>query len=84
MGILHGKLETFWSSFYNNVNLRDNLKQSAELTYLLQRLEGEPREMIKGLLHSDDNYIIVVTALQDRYADPVKQTEVLLQNYVNF
>ena len=33
--------------------------------------------MIKGLSHTDANYIIAVTALQDRYADPVKQTEVL-------
>ena len=53
--------ETFWSSFYNNVDSRDDLEKSAKLTYLLQSLEGEPREMIKGLLHTDDNYIIAVT-----------------------
>ena len=40
--------ETFWSSFYNNVDSRDDLEKSAKLTYLLQSLEGEPREMIKG------------------------------------
>ena len=74
--------ETFWSSFYNNVDLRDDLKKSAKLTYLLQSLEGEPREMIKGLSHTDANYIIAVTALQDRYADPIKQTEVLLQKFL--
>ena len=28
--------ETFWSSFYNNVDSRDDLKKSAKLTYLLQ------------------------------------------------
>ena len=39
--------------------------------------------MIKGLSHTDSNYIITVTTLQDRYADPVKQTEVLLQKYFN-
>ena len=75
--------ETFCSSFYNNVDSRDDLKQSAKLTYLLQNLEEEPREMIKGLSHTDDNYIIAVTTLQDRYADPVKHTEVLLQNFFN-
>ena len=53
--------ETFWSSFYNNVDSRDDLEQSAKLTYLLQSLEGEPREMIKGLSHINDNYIIAVT-----------------------
>ena len=75
--------ETFWSSFYNNVHSRDDLEKSAKLTYLLQSLEGEPREMIKGLSHTDANYIIAITALQDRYADPVKQTEVLLQKFFN-
>ena len=73
--------ETFWSSFYNNIDLRYGLEKSAKLTYLLQSLEGKPREMIKGLSHTDDNYIITVTALQDRYADPLKQAEVLLQNF---
>ena len=71
--------ETSWSSFYNNVDSRDDLKKSAKLTYILQSLEGEPREMIKGLLHTDANYIIAVTTLRDWYVDPVKQTEVLLQ-----
>ena len=75
--------ETFWSSFYNNVDSRDDLGKSAKLIYLLQSLEGEPREMIKGLSHTDDNYIIVVAALQDRYTDPVKQTEVLLKKFFN-
>ena len=75
--------ETFWSSFYNNVDLGDDLEKSAKLTYLLQSPEAEPRGMIKGLSHRDANYMIAVTALQDRYADLVKQTEVLLQKFFN-
>ena len=75
--------ETFWSSFYNNVDSRDDLEKSAKLTYLLQSLEGNPRDMIKGLSHTEDNYIIAVTALQDRCTGPVKQTEVLLQKFFN-
>ena len=39
--------------------------------------------MIKGLSDTDDNYIIAVTALQDRYVDPVKQTKILLQKFFN-
>ena len=39
--------------------------------------------MIKGLSHTDANYIIAVTTLQDRYAEPIKQTEVLLQKIFN-
>ena len=31
--------ETFWSSFHNNVNFRDDLEPSAKLIYLLQCLE---------------------------------------------
>ena len=75
--------ETFWSSFRNNVDSRDDLEQSAKLTYLLQSLEGEPREMISGLSHTDDNYHIAVQALHDRYADLIQQTEVLLQKFFN-
>ena len=75
--------ETFWSSFRNNVDSKDDLKQSAKLTYLLQNLEGEPRKMISGLSHTDDNYRIAFDSLHDRYADPVQQTEVLLQKCFN-
>ena len=75
--------ETFWSSFYNNVDSRDDLEKSAKLTYFLQSLEGEPREMIMGLSHTDANYMIAVTALKDRYADSVKQKQVLLQKFYN-
>ena len=39
--------------------------------------------MIKGLSHTDANYIIAVTTLRDRYVDPVKQTEVLLRKFFN-
>ena len=75
--------ETFWSSFHNNVDSRDDLEQSAKLTYLLQSLEGEPREMIVGLFHTDDNYRIALDSLHDRYADPIQQTKVLLQKFFN-
>ena len=75
--------ETFWSSFHNNVDFRDDLEPSAKLTYLLQRLEGEPREMIKGLPHTDLNYVIAVNLLTDRYGDRIKQTNVLLQKFHN-
>ena len=75
--------ETFWSSFSNNVDSRDDLEQSAKLTYLLQSLEGEPREMISGLSHTDDNYRIALESLHDRYADPIQQSEVLLEKLFN-
>ena len=75
--------ETFWSSFRNNVDFRDDLEPSAKLPYLLQCLEGEPKEMIKGLPHIDSNYVIAVNLLTDRYADKIKQTAVFLQKFHN-
>ena len=39
--------------------------------------------MIVGLSHTDDNYRIALDSLHDRYADPIQQTEVLLQNCFN-
>ena len=75
--------ETFWSSFRNNVDSRDDLEQSAKLAYLLQSLEGEPREMISDLSHTDNNYRIALESLHGRYTDPIQQTEVLLQKFFN-
>ena len=37
--------------------------------------------MIPGLSHTDDNYGIALDSFHDRYADPVQQTEVLLQKF---
>ena len=65
--------ETFWSSFRNNVDFRNDLEPSAKLTYLLQCLEREPKEMIKGLPHTDSNYVIAVDLLTDRYGDKIKK-----------
>ena len=39
--------------------------------------------MIKGLSRTNDNYLIAINSLHDRYADPIKQTEVLLQKFFN-
>ena len=38
--------------------------------------------MIKGLSHKDDNYLIAINSLHDKYADPKKQTKVL-QKFFN-
>ena len=49
----------------------------------MQNVDGEPREMIKGLPNTDANYDVAVTLLTDRYADPTKQTHDLLQKFYN-
>ena len=41
--------ETFWSSFRANVDVRDNLEKTTKFIYLVQSLEGEPKEMMSGL-----------------------------------
>ena len=48
--------EAFWSSFRTNVDVRDDLEKTAKCIYLVQSLEGEPKEMINGLAITDDNY----------------------------
>ena len=73
--------ETFWSSFRTNVDVREDLERSTKFIYLAQSLEGEPTEMISGLAITDDNYILVVHILKDRYDNASRQTNVLLQKF---
>ena len=39
--------------------------------------------MVSGLSHTDDNYHIALESLQNRYADPIQRSEVLLQKFFN-
>ena len=73
--------ETFWSSFRTNVDIRDDLKRSTKFIYLVQSLEGEPKEIISGLAITDDNYILAVHVLKDRYDNASRQTTILLQKF---
>ena len=73
--------ETFWSSFRTNVDVRDDLERSTKFIYLVQSLEGEPKEMVSSLAITDDNYSIAIRILKDRYDDASRQTHVLLQKY---
>ena len=73
--------EIFWSSFRTNVDVRDDLERSTKFIYLVQSLEGEPKEMIAGLAITDDNYILAVHILKDRYDNASRQTNVLLQKF---
>ena len=74
---------TFWSSFRNSVDNRDDLEGSAKLSYLLQSVVDGPREMIKGLPNINENYAVAVKLLKDRYNDPAKQTHVILHKFHN-
>ena len=73
--------ETFWSSFWTNVHVRNDIERSTNFIYLAQSLEGEPKEMISGLAITDDNYNLAVRILRDRYDNASKQTNVLLQRF---
>ena len=73
--------ETFWSSFRTNVDVRDDLEKTTKFIYLVQSLEGEPKEMINGLAINDDNYTVALYILRDRYANESKQTNVLMQKF---
>ena len=74
---------TFWSSFRNNVDYRDDLEPSAKLSYMLQSVGGTPKKMIKGLPNTDQNYTIAIRLLTDRYGDEIKQSHVLFQKFHN-
>ena len=73
--------ETFWSSFQTNVDVRDDLEKTTKFIYLVQSLEGEPKEMINGLAITDDNYNVALYILRDHYANASKQTSVLMQKF---
>ena len=73
--------ETFWSSVRTNVDVRDDLEKATKFIYLVQSLEGEPKEMITGLSITDDNYPVAIQILKDHYADTSRQTHVLLQKF---
>ena len=73
--------ETFWSSFRMNVDVRDDLEKTTKFIYLVQSLEGEPKEMLNGLAINDDNYTVALYILRDRYANESKQTNVLMQKF---
>ena len=73
--------ETIWSSFRTNVDVRDDLEKATKFIYLVQSLEGEPKEMIIGLSITDDNYQVAIQILKDHYADASRQTHVLLQKF---
>ena len=73
--------ETFWSSFRTNVDVRDDLEKTTKFIYLVQSLEGEPKEMINGLAITEDSYTVALYILRDRYANECKQTNVLMQKF---
>ena len=73
--------ETFWGSFRMNVDVRDDLEKTTKFTYLVQSLEGEPKEMISSLAITEDNYTVALYILRDRYANESKQTNVLMQKF---
>ena len=73
--------ETFWSSFRTNVDVRDDIEKTTKFIYLVQSLEGEPKEMINGLAITDDNYNVALCILRDRYENASKQTNVLMQKF---
>ena len=67
LAVFDGKYEeweTFWSSFRGNVDVRDDLEKTTKFIYLVQFLEGEPKEMISSLAINDDNYSVTLYILE--------------------
>ena len=63
------------------MDVRDDLEETTKFIYLVQSLEGEPKEMINGLAITDDNYTVALYILRDRYANESNETNVPMQKF---
>ena len=59
-------IESFDAAVHSNVDLTDIEK----MNFLVNHVEGEAENVIKGLLLSNDNYSVAKKMLHDRYGDP--------------
>ncbi|MEM7375621.1 MAG: DUF1759 domain-containing protein [Bacteroidota bacterium] len=57
----------FMSIFKSAVHNRTDLTNVMKLTYLIPLLKGEAAEIVKGYLHTDENYDIIFSRIEERY-----------------
>ena len=63
------KWSEFWDSFNASVHKNTSISDIVKLNYLMSKLTGEARQAVSGILHSNENYSLVVELLKERYAD---------------
>ena len=68
------KWAEFRDSFEAAVNLNTSLSEVEKLNYLMSKLSGEARNSVSGIQLSNENYLVEVDLLKERYR--YKQTVV--------
>ena len=62
--------KSFMESFDAAVHQNKDLTEIEKMNFLVNHLEDEAENVIKGLLLSNDNYLVAKKMLEDRYGDP--------------
>ena len=70
---------SFWDCFEAAIHKNEHLSDVERMNYLRNYLRGEAEVTIKGLRLTNDNYLIALNLLKDRYADP----QILISAHMN-
>ena len=78
--------QSFWDQFSSHIDATD-LPVISKFTYLMSLLEGEAKNVVKGLAHTSANYPVACKLLKERYDKPERiifaHVQALLSCHVN-
>ncbi|XP_068232198.1 uncharacterized protein [Palaemon carinicauda] len=78
--------QSFWDQYNSHIDATD-LPVISKFTYLLSLLEGDARNVVKGLAHTSANYPVACKLLKERYYKPERiifaHVQALLNGEVN-
>jgi len=78
--------QSFWDQYSSHIDATD-LPVISKFTYLLSLLEGDARNVVKGLAHTSVNYPVACDLLKERYGKPERiifaHVQALLDGHVN-
>ena len=60
------KWSEFWDSLSASVHKNMSISDIENLNYLMSKLTGEARQVVSGILLSNENYSLVVELLKDK------------------
>ena len=73
------KWTEFWDAFEASIHKNTNISDIEKLNYLMSKLAGEAKQSVSGIHLSNENYVIVVDLLKERYGD---QQTVVNSHYI--
>ncbi|XP_064093856.1 uncharacterized protein LOC135206369 [Macrobrachium nipponense] len=78
--------QSFWDQYTSHIDATD-LPVISKFTYLLSLLEGDAKNLVKGLAHTSANYPVACNLLKERYYKPERiifaHVQALLKGQVN-